>query len=353
MNGRVIQARTLNGRSSFYTRQQIDGDFYDKSEIDALISDFIKAVVNEGMGTGIFDKVLSNVVYLKSFTSLTNILTIEPDPLFPVININIDTSKISHKTISDIGILTHDQIDSHINDASIHFTQSQIDHTLILNKGTKTHAQIDTHISSIANPHNTTLLQILTAGNRADGQTIIIENIEFTHIIGNPSLQFFNDVFIKANEEILTLEAVKNIQLKRLTQVNEYGVGIGVDILPYDKYHLHIDSEGFSDISAYWRTPSDARLRTDIIDCEGLIKLLQLLPRKFKFISDVEQVQHYGFIAQEFELIYPECVTEVLIGGEPRKTINLEPVLPCVVKAIKEINNRLDSIEQRLTAHGI
>ena len=64
------------------------------------------------------------------------------------------TIPTSHTELTDIGTNTHAQIDTHIGDSTIHFTEGSIDHTAISNIGTNTHAQIDTHISSTSNPHS-------------------------------------------------------------------------------------------------------------------------------------------------------------------------------------------------------
>jgi len=54
---------------------------------------------------------------------------------------------LDHLTdISNVGGNTHAQIDSHIGDGTIHFTEGSIDHTAIQNIGINSHAQIDTHI---------------------------------------------------------------------------------------------------------------------------------------------------------------------------------------------------------------
>lgn len=69
-------------------------------------------------------------------------------------------NSISHEQITNIGVKTHIEIDNHIGDATIHFTQGAIDHTSIQNIGTNTHAQIDTHISNTSNPHGVTASQV-------------------------------------------------------------------------------------------------------------------------------------------------------------------------------------------------
>jgi len=79
-------------------------------------------------------------------------------------------SVTDHTLLTNIGVNTHPQIDAHIADASIHFTEASIDHTSISNVGANTHAQIDAHIADVANPHTVTQAQVGLANvdNTAD-----------------------------------------------------------------------------------------------------------------------------------------------------------------------------------------
>ena len=84
-------------------------------------------------------------------TQLTNIGNYSHDELDDHVDddtIHFTKGNISHTLLQNIGTNTHTQIDTHIGTANIHFLESSIDHTHILNKGTKTHAQIDSHITA-------------------------------------------------------------------------------------------------------------------------------------------------------------------------------------------------------------
>jgi hypothetical protein len=56
-------------------------------------------------------------------------------------------ASIVHANIVGSGTNTHAQIDIHVADDTKHFTEASIDHVNILNKGTNTHAQLDIHVA--------------------------------------------------------------------------------------------------------------------------------------------------------------------------------------------------------------
>lgn len=66
-------------------------------------------------------------------------------------------SVLEHQNLIGAGANTHLQIDNHIADTSIHFTEGSISHVNIQDIGTNSHAAIDSHIASILNPHATSL----------------------------------------------------------------------------------------------------------------------------------------------------------------------------------------------------
>ena len=61
--------------------------------------------------------------------------------------IHFTEASIDHTAILNIGVNDHAAIDTHIADATLHFTEASIDHTAILNIGVNDHAAIDTHIA--------------------------------------------------------------------------------------------------------------------------------------------------------------------------------------------------------------
>jgi hypothetical protein len=108
---------------------------------------------------------------------------------------------------------------------------------------------------------------------------------------------------------------------------------------------------------------SDQRLKENIRDLDdGLEKVLLLKPRKFDWKegkgADIKDAR--GFIAQEFEIVFPDMVEEwkdpAPEGEEPYKAVNAN-LIPTLVKAIQELKALVDtqastiqSLTTRITA---
>jgi hypothetical protein len=96
---------------------------------------------------------------------------------------------------------------------------------------------------------------------------------------------------------------------------------------------------------------SDVRLKENIVDLEiGLDAIMALRPRKFDWKkesgNDGKNVR--GFIAQEFEQIFPDLIDESINpppeGEEPYKQIR-QDLIPILVKAIQELSKELNDLK--------
>jgi hypothetical protein len=94
---------------------------------------------------------------------------------------------------------------------------------------------------------------------------------------------------------------------------------------------------------------SDRRLKENIRDLDdGLEKVMALQPRKFDWKegkgANIKNAR--GFIAQEFEQVFPDMIEEWLDpapeGEEPYKAVNAN-LIPTLVKAIQELKTEFDA----------
>ena len=100
---------------------------------------------------------------------------------------------------------------------------------------------------------------------------------------------------------------------------------------------------------------SDQRLKENVRDIDtGLTTINALKPRRFDWISGKGQDKKNvaGFIAQEFEEIFPECVANSKAGedGIEYKSINYETLIPTLVKAIQELSAKVTALEAKVGA---
>lgn len=93
---------------------------------------------------------------------------------------------------------------------------------------------------------------------------------------------------------------------------------------------------------------SDERLKENVRDIDtGLSSIMALKPRRFDWKEGKGQDKKNvaGFIAQEFEDVFPECVSTSKAGedGIEYKNINHETLIPTLVKAIQELKAEFDA----------
>jgi len=88
---------------------------------------------------------------------------------------------------------------------------------------------------------------------------------------------------------------------------------------------------------------SDKRLKENIknITQNEKDKILQLVPKTYNFIDDTKKTKHYGIIAQEVELIYPELVKTDKTNG--MKSLNYIELIPLLLEQIKELKNLISN----------
>ena len=101
---------------------------------------------------------------------------------------------------------------------------------------------------------------------------------------------------------------------------------------------------------------SDQRLKENIRDLDdGLDKIMEIKPRKFDWKDGKgKNIQNdRGFIAQEFEQIFPEMIDEWADeppeGEDPYKAVRAD-LIPIMVKAIQELKTELDAAKAEIQA---
>jgi len=97
---------------------------------------------------------------------------------------------------------------------------------------------------------------------------------------------------------------------------------------------------------------SDERLKENIRDLDaGLNEILSVKPRRFDWKAGKGQDKKnaVGFIAQEFEQVFPNSVSKSLAGadGIEYKTLCHEELIPAMVKAIQELSAKVAALEAK------
>ena len=90
--------------------------------------------------------------------------------------------------------------------------------------------------------------------------------------------------------------------------------------------------------------PSDLLFKENIqtISQEKYNNLLKLQPKIYQFKDDSTKKEHYGVIAQELELVFPELILE----KESRKYVNYLEFLPLLIGKMKLMQEEIDELKK-------
>lgn len=141
---------------------------------------------------------------------------------------------------------------------------------------------------------------------------------------------------------------------------------VGINELDPD-YRLHVkndegDVAGFTNndgtctinpTNTALECSSDIALKKDITEISGssaLESLMGLRGVNFRWLNQTDDEQRFGFVAQEVEEVFPDMVSE---GRDGHKMLSQSALIPVMVESIKELNQRVDYLEESLDAAQI
>ena len=139
-----------------------------------------------------------------------------------------------------------------------------------------------------------------------------------------------------------TVSSTLSASTSATSTYNAYSSGVGA-------FRFYVDMGGTVHATSIVITAiSDQRLKENVRDIDtGLDAIMALKPRRFDWKEGKGQDKKdvAGFIAQEFEDVFPECVSTSKAGadGIEYKNINHETLIPTLVKAIQELKAEFDA----------
>jgi hypothetical protein len=121
-----------------------------------------------------------------------------------------------------------------------------------------------------------------------------------------------------------------------------------------DKVYI-LGNGNLQNVNNSYGTLSDIKLKENIVDATPkLDDVMQLKVRNFNLKTDPSQKQ-IGFVAQELETIFPSIIEEISeldkdkkFTGEKVKGIKTTVLIPVLVKAIQELNAKVDAQAVRI-----
>lgn len=95
-----------------------------------------------------------------------------------------------------------------------------------------------------------------------------------------------------------------------------------------------------------FQQPSDERLKTDAGESAGLVEILRLQPRSFRWLNPDKDDgrRHQGLFAQEVAEVLPDLVTSVESMGDPHYAMDYTELIPVLIRAIQEQQAQIETL---------
>jgi hypothetical protein len=104
--------------------------------------------------------------------------------------------------------------------------------------------------------------------------------------------------------------------------------------------------------------PSDLKLKENIseLNLTSVNKLLDITPKSYTYIDDVEQHVHFGIIAQDLEEYFPNLVKNITYKKdnsseekeeeiESHKVVNYIELIPLLLMKLKDLQQQIDELK--------
>jgi hypothetical protein len=101
--------------------------------------------------------------------------------------------------------------------------------------------------------------------------------------------------------------------------------------------------------------PSDFQLKDNIADLSLSLSdnLMLLNPVKYNYKDDSKQKEHFGFIAQDVEKLFPNLVNTVSVPIDNDevsiKSVNYLEMVPLLLLKIKDLQNQIDALNNKIS----
>jgi hypothetical protein len=98
---------------------------------------------------------------------------------------------------------------------------------------------------------------------------------------------------------------------------------------------------------------SDMRLKQDVYPIQDHLadSIMDLFPCEYNYKHDERKKTHYGFIAQELQVIFPELVhAREEENGEETMVVNVLEMVPLMVAKMKRMQEEIDVMKEKLSS---